>query len=189
MKAVTDVDEKKLREAIGALNGLSLLDEKIVVKGKTTEDLMESFVDAIDELEDDQSGTLPENVILMYNELIEDEAGEGEAAAGEEEAGGEEAAAGEEEAAAGEEEATPAPKAKKKVIPAKKKEAPAKKVVKETVEKELSNVDLMKQLIAGKKNKASILKAFTARYAKKGMTDADFIAKRIEIYKKIASEE
>ena len=53
--------------------------------------------------------------------------------------------------------------------------------------KRLSNINLMKSLLKAKTKDAEIVAAFTKRYKEKGVTDKDFIAKRIGIYKKIAS--
>ena len=58
---------------------------------------------------------------------------------------------------------------------------------KEKKEKQLSNINLMKQLLKDKLSDEEIVKTFTKRYKEKGVTDKDFIAKRIKIYKKIAS--
>ena len=65
------------------------------------------------------------------------------------------------------------------------KDAPKKESKPEAV----SNIPFMKQMLVDKKDDAAIQKAFTKRYSDKGITDKSFIAKRIKIYKNIATKE
>jgi len=76
MKDANDVDVKKLREAIASLNGAKLVEKAVVIKGKTTDDMMDELVEAVESLDEDKATKLPEKVILMYNDLISDEASE-----------------------------------------------------------------------------------------------------------------
>jgi len=85
MKDATEVNEKDLKAAIVALNATGMLEEKIVVKGKTVEDLMETLLDGVEELDEAQQSTLPATVINVYNDLIADEVAEPSSAESEEE--------------------------------------------------------------------------------------------------------
>ncbi|GAF85660.1 unnamed protein product [marine sediment metagenome] len=73
MRDAKDVNEKDLREAVGAINGTKFLENKIEVKGATVEDMMKDLCAAVESLEEDQANKLPEKAINMYNDLIEDE--------------------------------------------------------------------------------------------------------------------
>jgi hypothetical protein len=125
MKDVSEVKEKDLKAAITALNATEMLEEKIVMKGKTTEDLMEALLDGVEELDDEQQSTLPANVIAMYNNLIEDEVGEEEVLAAEDEEEETEAGEDEEEDGGAEEiyEENPKTPVKEKIMTPKKKPA------------------------------------------------------------------
>ena len=65
-----------------------------------------------------------------------------------------------------------------------------KKVVKTAPKKEkgLGSMDLMKSLLKSKASDKEITQVFMAKFAKKGVTDSDFVSKRIEIYKKLAKK-
>ena len=52
-----------------------------------------------------------------------------------------------------------------------------------------SNVEFMRSLMDDGKSDKAILKAFTKRYADKGVDDKDFIKKRIAIYRKLVEKE
>ena len=73
MRDAKDVDEKALREAIGAINGTKFLEKKIEVKGRTVDDMMNDLCAAVESLEEADANKLPEKAINMYNNLIEDE--------------------------------------------------------------------------------------------------------------------
>ena len=85
MRDAKDVDEKALREAIGAINGTKVLKEKIEIKGKTVDDMMNDLCAAVESLEEADANKLPEKAINMYNNLIEDEVEEAPVEAVEEE--------------------------------------------------------------------------------------------------------
>jgi hypothetical protein len=74
---------------------------------------------------------------------------------------------------------------KKEKVPKEKKE----KVPKQKGEKSKSSLEVMKELIANKASDAEITKVFTEKLTKKDpKLSADFIAKRIKIYKGLAAK-
>jgi len=77
MKEAELIDVKDLKEAVLLLNKTELLDEPIVVKGKSVANIADNFVIAIDSLDEEVQVNLPDKVIEMYNFLIEDEVEEG----------------------------------------------------------------------------------------------------------------
>ena len=73
MKTAEQVNSGKLKEAIKALNESGLLANRLKVIGKT-EELLNSFVGAIDNLPEEKVPNIPKDVVLFYNDLFSDEA-------------------------------------------------------------------------------------------------------------------
>ena len=68
------VDKKKLIEYAKKLNKLNLIDEEIKIKGQSTEDIIEDFISAIEEIDDAKNiKKVNKPIIEFYNSLIPDD--------------------------------------------------------------------------------------------------------------------
>lgn len=127
------VDYRELKDVAAALNDSGVLDENIKIGGVKKDDLLASFLEAVESVDDEFQDELPDEVIDFYNaenpseeeeEEEEEEPGEDEE---EEEEDGEE---GPDEGEDEEDEEEPPKKVKKKVSSSKKVKVKAKSKVK-----------------------------------------------------------
>ena len=73
MRDAKDVDEKVLREAIGAINGTKVLKEKIEIKGKTVDEVVARLQSALEHIDRDRLVVVPDcGLGLLTAKLAED---------------------------------------------------------------------------------------------------------------------
>jgi len=156
---VKEIKFKELAAAVKVLNDSGLLIKTIATVGVTKEVIVKAFVEGVQSIPDDQDGNWTgPEDVADYYSKI----------------------------------VLPDPETE----PGKKKEKEPKaqkekkeKVPKEKGEKSKSSLEVMKELIANKASDAEITKVFTEKLTRKDPElSADFIAKRIKIYKGLAAK-
>lgn len=161
---VPDVKFKELAAAVKLLNDSGLLEKPILTVGVSKEVIIEEFLKGVLSVPDDADGnwTGPKEVAEYYEKIVLPDPKVVE----------------EEKKMAKKEKAPKEPKEKKEKVP----KAPK--------EKTKSSTEIMKDLLKQKASDEEILKVFTEKLTKKDpkKATADFIAKRVAIYKKKAKE-
>lgn len=154
-----EIKFKELAAAVKALNDSGLLAKSILTVGVNKEAIIKAFVEGVQSIPDDKAGNWTgPEEVADYYSKIV-------------------------VPDPGKEKDAKAPKEKKEKAPKEKKEK------KPPGEKGQSSVDVMKELLAKKASDAEITKVFTEKFSKKDPApSADFIAKRIKIYKGLAAK-
>lgn len=80
MIGIDKVNMQELKAAVKELNGLELLASTIKVIGVTKQVLVDSFVAGVESISDEDSASLTDGVVNMYNSLFADEVEGGDAA-------------------------------------------------------------------------------------------------------------
>lgn len=177
------ISEEELLEAIESLNdsGLSTAEKVNPYEGKGKNktvrpiiDLISDFMTATEGVPEEKEDDLSDEVTSAYNVLSDYIRNK----------------AKEEKKAKEAKKATKAEKKEKKVKTDKEKDpakvARGKALAESRKNKGPSNIEFMRELVGEGKSDKEILKAFSKRYADK---DADFVEKRVKIYKKIVLAE
>ncbi|MBU0778311.1 hypothetical protein KKH23_10090 [Patescibacteria group bacterium] len=158
---IKQIKFKELAAAVKVLNDSGFLKEAIPTVGQSKEAIVRAFVRSVQAIPDDADGnwTGPAEVADYYEKIV----------------------------------ILPPPavvaEEKKEKNEKAKKEPKEKKELKEKIpkEKSVSSIDLMKELLAKKTSDAEITKVFTEKFQKKDpKVTADFVEKRIKIYKNLA---
>lgn len=206
---MSDIPANELKAAVESMNKSLGKSDRIKLLKRKREDVLTELTDKIQGfIEEGNEGDLPNDVIAFYNKYIASDEEE------EEELDDEVEETEEDEENDGEEADDLTPPAKKstkggkktsKSVPSKKggkpstsgkktsKPVPPKKTSKPASEKgtkkrgSVSNEQLAFNLVSEGKSEKEIAKVFTDMYKDKGITDADFIKKRINIYVGIAN--
>lgn len=169
-KAIVAINESQILATLDqeTLKDIGVVGNRIKLVAVSRENMLSTFMTAFDMIEDDAEGKCPapKEALDFYNKIIEIE----ERIKSEERVLTVEAPSGE-----------TLPVTKEKPLKVKKE-----KSEREKKSKGLSNIDLMKQLVAAKKTDKEISAAFKDRYP--ADSDEKFILKRISIYKNIASK-
>lgn len=176
------MDRKELISTIKILNDekdlLAKIKEKpipVVGKGSSTDDLIKGFKAIMLKLDDQKLiDDTPEDCIDFWEANLETFGSD---------AGSKSKTSTKSETDDQKDEKKTTPKKK----PAKKKAA-AKKKSDSGDEKPISNEKFMRSLLDNKTSDEDVEKAFVKRYKERGVTDLDFIRKRIKIYRKTAYE-
>lgn len=182
MKDMNEIPAEELKVAIAALN--KILDTKIKTIGKKKSDVCEAFKNAVATfIEEDTVDQLPDEVVDFYNDYIADQEAEEEVEEKKEEKSSKKSAG----------------KDSKKTPPGKgMKNTDGKDAGKETKKSEgvkrtrgtsgESNEDVAYNILANGGSEEDIDAKFRSIYKERGVTDKEFINKRIKIYTNIAKK-
>lgn len=163
-----DIPVDQLKAAVNALN--TMIDPKIKMITRKKSEIIADFKAKMDVfIEEDTTDQLPEVCVDFYNDFI---ATEEESETKVEEKAGEKSP---------KEKTSKAPKEKKDKAPKEKKERKPR-------EGGVSNEQLAANLIEGGASNEDVHAKFTEIYAARGITDADYIRKRVVIYINIANK-